>query len=156
MGRHVASRPSAAHGSSRWSFGSTNLRGNPVIKRDPNRAQRDAIHYRDGQNIEEQMHMGADEGLSDEEIHLKARALELGRYFPIRERFWLDRLDGCREHNVIFICGEAHIESFTELVDREDIRFRIVERGIGVTHGEHEDFRRIVEYLGAHPELRKG
>ena len=123
---------------------------------DPNREQRAALHYRDGQTIEIQMLMDNDGGLSDEEIHLEARAIELGHYFPIRERFWLDRLDGCREHDVIFICGNAHIEGFTALLDREGIRYEIVERGIGVTQAEHDDFRRIVEYLEAHPELRNG
>ncbi|SRR6266851_638731 len=122
--------------------------------RDPTRAQRDELHYRDGQTIEVQMHMRC-EPLSDEEIHLKSRAIELGNYFPIRERLWFDRLGGCRERDAIFICGDAHIGTFTSLLDRERVPHRIVERGIGVTAEEREDFRRISEYLKNHPELIK-
>jgi len=123
---------------------------------DPNRAQRAALHYLDGQTIEVRMQMGDDEGLTDAEIHLKARAIELARYFPIRERFWLEHLDGCSDQNSIFVCGDAHIETFTGLLDRERIPYIIVERGIGVAPEARDDFARIVEYLGAHPELRNG
>jgi hypothetical protein len=121
---------------------------------DPNRVERRAFNYRDGQELELEMFMHDDEGLSNDEIHLKARAIELGRYFPIRERFWLKGLVGCREQDAVFICGNAHIETFTSLLDREGVPYRIVERGIGVTREEAEDFHRIEEYLGAHPELR--
>jgi hypothetical protein len=121
---------------------------------DPTSEQRRALRYKDGQTLEIEIIMHDDQGLSNEEIHLKARAIELGRYFPIRERFWLGRLDGCRDHDVIFVCGDAHVESFTALLEREGIQHRIVERGIGVSEADHEDFCRIVAYLTAHPELR--
>jgi hypothetical protein len=120
---------------------------------DPTRSLRDALHYTDGMTIEEQMHMGDAEGLSDAEIHLKARAIELGRYFPIREHFWLERLVGCLDQDTIFACGDAHIETFTGLLDRQGIPYKIIERGIGVTAAAREDFRRIVDYLTAHPQL---
>jgi len=123
---------------------------------DPNQEQRQALKYKDGQTLELEIFMHDDQGLSNEEIHLKARAIELGHYFPIRERFWMDQLDGCREHDVIFICGDSHVESFTALLEREGIQFRIVERGIGVSEAEREDFGRIVDYLTAHSELRNG
>lgn len=120
---------------------------------DPNRGQRQALHYRDGQELELEIFWTDDEGLPNDEIHLKARAIEFGRYFPIRERFWLGQLGGCRDRNAVFICGNAHIEGFVALLDREGVRYRIVERGIGVTNEEHEDFGRVVGYLRAHPEL---
>jgi hypothetical protein len=97
--------------------------------------------------------MHDNQGLSNDEIHLKGRAIELGRYFPIRERFWLNRLDGCSQHDAVFICGNAHIEGFASLLDGNDVPYRIVERSIGVTRQEAEDFHRVVEYLAAHPEL---
>jgi hypothetical protein len=121
---------------------------------DPTIAERQALDYKDGQTLELEIFMADTEGLPDDEIHLKGRAIELGRYFPIREKFWLDRLNGCRNQNAAFVCGDAHIETFTRLLEREGVPYRIVERGIGVTNEERGDFRRVVEYLGAHPELQ--
>lgn len=123
---------------------------------DPNRQQRREIGYRDGQELEIETFMQDDQGLSNHEIHLKARAIELGRYFPIRERFWLERLHGCRESDAIFVCGNAHIKTFTALLDAEGIQYRIVVHGIGVTAQENEDWHQIKEYLNAHPQLING
>jgi len=121
---------------------------------DPTREQRSEIGYRNGQDLEIETFMQDDEGLSNEEIHLKARATELGRYFPIRERFWLERLHGCRESDAIFVCGDAHVETSAELLDSEGIEYVIVERGIGVTPEESADWDRIKQYLATHPHLR--
>jgi hypothetical protein len=40
--------------------------------------------------------------------------------------------------------------------DTESVPYRIVERGIGVTLEERDDFGRVVECLGAHRELSDG
>lgn len=60
---------------------------------------------------------------------------------------------GCREQNAIFVCGDGHIESFTSLLQGEDIPHRVEGRSIGMSEAEREDTRRIVQYLEAHPEL---
>ncbi len=121
---------------------------------DPIRAERRAIGYRDGQSIEIEMFMRDRVGLSSEEIHNKARAIEIGRYFPIRERFWLERLNGCHDRDAIFICGDGHIksDSFRGLLENSHIPYREVERGIGLTK-EDESFGRALQYLREHPEL---
>ena len=121
---------------------------------DPTQAQRQTLNYRNGQELDIFKH--DDNNLSNSEIHLKARAIELGRYFLIRERFWLERLEGCRQHDAVFVCGDAHIVSFTSLLNEQGVRYEIVERGIGVTPQEIEDFRQIREYLEAHPHLATG
>ncbi len=121
---------------------------------DPTIAERRAINYKDEQTLEFEILRTRTEDLSDDEIHLKGRAIELGRFFPIREQFWLARLNGCRDHDAVFICGNAHIESFTGLLHSEGVPYGVVERGIGVTNEENADFHRVVEYLRAHPELR--
>jgi hypothetical protein len=119
---------------------------------DPSRAQRQAFGYRDGQSLELQLFMSDNEGLSNDEIFRKARAIEIGRYFPIRERFWLERLGGCCDVDAIFICGDLHIESFGRILDISGIAHRVVERGIGVTE-EDARFNLAVAYLAEHPEL---
>jgi hypothetical protein len=131
-------------------------RGIEHILCDPNKNQRRDLGYRDGMELEISTFMSAEGwGMSSDEIHLRARATEMGRYFPVRERFWLDQLGERWKRDGVFICGNAHIEGFTELLKARGIPFRIVERGIGVTPEEKEDWERIVEYLKAHPELKE-
>src|SRR5258708_6266900 len=119
---------------------------------DPTDSQRKTIGYRDGQSLEVEMFMQDREGMSNDEIFCKTRAIEIGRYFPIRERFWLQRLDGCKNIDAVFICGDLHIDSFVKLLDMEGVEYKVVERRIGVTE-EDARFYRALEYLVEHPEL---
>jgi hypothetical protein len=122
---------------------------------DPTRAERLAIGYKDGQSLQLSWFMGGEENeLSPDELRLKAHATEIARYFPIRERFWLERLNGSRDSDAIFICGDGHIESFGKLLEGSRIPYRIVERGIGIT-AEDAWFERAKQYLSDHPELAK-
>jgi hypothetical protein len=41
------------------------------------------------------------------------RAHEIMHQFPIHEEFWLQKLQGSLDSNVLFVCGWGHIESFT-------------------------------------------
>jgi hypothetical protein len=119
---------------------------------DPTREQRHAIGYRDGQSLEIEIFMKDRVGLSNEEIRLRGRAIEIGRFFPIRERFWLDQLAECRDRDTVFICGDGHIESFGRLLESNGTQCTVVERGIGLTE-EDEWFDKAVRYLSEHPEL---
>lgn len=121
---------------------------------DPGQAQRQSMGYLRGGDILRRYKNRLGRSLSFDELRLKAYAIEMGHHFPKREQFWLRGLDGCRDRNAIFICGDSHIEGFTGLLNREGIEFRIVERAIGMTAAEHEGVRRIIEYLEAHPDLR--
>jgi hypothetical protein len=123
---------------------------------DPDRAQRKAIDYLTGEEILTRRRDLLGSNLRFEECSLRARAIEIEHYFPKRERFWLRGLNGCGEQNAVFICGDSHIESLTSLLKSEGSHYEIVARGIGMTEADHDYFRRIVEYLEAHPELRNG
>jgi hypothetical protein len=118
---------------------------------DPNSDERYAIGYRDYPSI----FMGLNEELSDEERHCKARAIEICRYFPLREEFWLERLKEFHGKDGVFVCGDGHIESFTHRLDANQIPFVIVERGIGLT-SEDDGFYEAVQYLRQHPEIANG
>jgi hypothetical protein len=121
---------------------------------DPNEEQRRAMGYQDGSWLETQIFMGDREGLSHEEIFCRARAIEIGRYFPIRERFWLDRLYGCTDADVIFVCGDLHIEGFGNILESSGIPSSVVQRAIGLTE-EDGRFDAALKYLRAHPELAR-
>lgn len=120
---------------------------------DPNSEQRRSIGY-----------LGGDElllcksllgrNLPFKECSVKARAIEMAQYFPKREQFWFRGLAGCREQDAVFVCGDAHIDSFTRLLKSEHVPHRVVERGIGMTEDDRAIDREIVQYLEDHPELR--
>ena len=101
----------------------------------PTQEQRDAIGYRDGQSRELEIFMQDEDGLSNDEIMLKDRAIEIGRYSPI--------------------CGDAHIDSFGRLLDSNRIEYRIVGHGIGLAE-EGRLFESAVQYVKNHPELMDG
>ena len=118
---------------------------------DPNSDERQAIGYRDYVSL----FMGLQEDLSEEESRRKARAIEICRYFPLREEFWLGRLKEFHGKDGVFICGDGHIESFTHRLDTNHISFAIVERGIGLTPEDYGFFE-AVRYLKEHPEIATG
>jgi hypothetical protein len=123
---------------------------------DPTREQRKAIGCVDGQTLEREMLMHDDSNLSNEETRIKARAIETARNSPIRERFWLERLDGCRDHDAVFICGDGHIDSFGRLLKSNGVPCVVVERGIGLNEEDEKMGwfdAEVQKYLNGHPEL---
>jgi hypothetical protein len=120
---------------------------------DPNTKERCAIGYKNFMSIALDLWM-VEPDLSNDQLTCKARAIEIALYFPVREQFWLNRLQGCRDANAIFACGDIHIESFGRLLDTEHIPYRIARRRIGVNEKD-EPYYRALAYLREHPELLK-
>src|SRR5665213_3327872 len=67
---------------------------------DPNVQQRIEISYACVLDIRSCL---SNEDLADSELDLKAQSIEIGRFFPVRERFWLDRISKCVGSDGIFI-----------------------------------------------------
>lgn len=122
---------------------------------DPNREQRRALGYKDGQMLEIEIFTQDDGGLSNDEIRLKARAIEIGRYFPVRENFWLERLNGLLERDGIFICGDGHVDGLSRLLQTRNVPYTTERRGIGLTE-EDGWFTVALQHLKEHPELANG
>ncbi len=93
------------------------------------------------------------DGQSQEQISAKAGAIELAHYFPVREQFWLNQLDGFLDKDVLFICGDFHVESFRKLLDAAGVPNVEVMRGLGVTDEDRYQAQIAINYLEAHPEL---
>jgi hypothetical protein len=121
---------------------------------DPTEAQRASMGYVQGGYIFQHFVMDGNNQLSNEEARLKADAIEMGRYFAVREQFWLGGLSGCIEGNAIFVCGYGHIKSFTQLLDSKGIPNKVVASDVAVTEEERERIERNTQYLNEHPELR--
>jgi len=120
---------------------------------DPTPKQRKVLGYKGSRDIEIEMSMQSK--WDGTERRRDACAIEIGRYFPIRERFWLNCLNvkQCRSNEVIFVCGALHIEShsFTKLLEENAIPYTVVERYIGVA--QDEPYYLALEYLKKHPEV---
>jgi hypothetical protein len=120
---------------------------------DPDSEARAQMDYKDGSQLIKDAPMEDDEGLSNEEINDRGFAIEVSKYWPRREQFWLHQLSDVLDKNLIFVCGDAHIESFRELLKRNDVDSIVVERHIGVTQNDDEFWNRVTSYLRAHPDL---
>jgi hypothetical protein len=68
-------------------------------------------------------------GCQTTKIFCKARAIEIAGYFPLRERFCLNRLNGCRDAEAILFAGDLHINSFGRVLSDSDIQCGIVVDG---------------------------
>ena len=123
---------------------------------DPNKKERRDIGYKDQGTCQREVFMGDNGGLSSEEVRVRGNAIFVGRQFPVRERFWLERLGDCRDRVAIFICGEGHIKnhSFRTLLASHGIPYKVAGHGIGLTE-EDAWLDEALEYLRQHPELVK-
>lgn len=69
------------------------------------------------------------------------RAHCIAHQFPIRERFWVDRLRNYFSSSILLVCGEIHTYTLPRLLACEGIDHRIVAHGIGVRHSDDADHR---------------
>ena len=80
-------------------------------------------------------------------------ATEVVKYWPLREQFWLDQLHDVVGKDVVFVCGDAHLERFAELSKKHGISSTVVSRHIGLSPFDDEWWNRIQAYVKAHPEV---
>jgi hypothetical protein len=119
---------------------------------DPTMEERKGIGYRDGSYLQANIFMHDDRNMIPQEIQAKARALEIGKYWRVREEFWLGKLRDLTG-NVVFVCGAGHVETFTALLGEQRIPFEVVERGIGVNERDEAEMAAGWQYLREHPEV---
>lgn len=73
------------------------------------------------------------EPVLDSEHDLLCKGLEIVKDMPIREKYWLNQLKPFNEKDIIFICGDGHLESFAELLGSQKLLSKVVQRKIGMT-----------------------
>jgi hypothetical protein len=121
---------------------------------DPEPEARAKIGYREGTEIALHIAMHNTENLSNAEVNDRGFAIEVAKYWPVREKFWLDQLDDVKHRDLVFVCGDAHIDSFRELLKRNHIDSTVVAQHVGVTPSDDDWWNRTRKYLEVHPELR--
>jgi hypothetical protein len=48
------------------------------------------------------------------------------KYFPKRERFWLDKIENLKEEIILFICGKSHVERFKKLLEGRGVKITVL------------------------------
>lgn len=78
--------------------------------------------------------LGLGKFLKDDE--LRRLDAEKQKYWPIRERFWLDRIRHAAGQAVLFICGDSHVDSFRWLLESEGLDVEVLSRHCGANRSE--------------------
>lgn len=91
--------------------------------------------------------------LSDYDIEVRANAIEIAREFRKREEYWLNSLRTKDVSTTLFVCGDAHICSFRNLLMERGIPSEVCSRGIGM----NEKLRKLMadarNYLTDNPDV---
>src|SRR5215469_2627643 len=115
---------------------------------DATQEERKHIKYLGHQELHREIWMhDANWNISNEEAQAKAWALAIGKYFERRERFWLEKIGDIKNNRVIFVCGDAHVDTFGKLLEAEGWEVHVAARGIGVTDEDRHNFQMGVQYL---------
>ena len=121
---------------------------------DPTMKERRQIGYVGQQELHQYIAMhDPDWNISNDEARRKSWALDIGKYFGRRENFWLDRIADLKERTVVFVCGEAHVDTFGKRLEAAGWELHVAARGIGITDADRRSVEEGLQYLGEHPEI---
>jgi len=56
---------------------------------------------------------------------------EIAHRWPVREEFWIDSLGDDLNHDVLFICGDAHRWTFRRRLEAKSIEVRVIAKRVG-------------------------
>lgn len=84
---------------------------------------------------------------SQSEMELLGAALEVLKDFPLRENYWLRQLEQVLLHEVVFVCGDYHVDTFGNRLKENGIQSQVVEREIGMPSELIERTNRVREYI---------
>jgi len=79
-------------------------------------------------------------------------ALEVLKDFPLREKYWLRQLKDVLGQEVVFVCGDYHVDTFGVRLKDNGIPFQVVERQIGMPAELIEESEQIKAYIERNSE----
>jgi hypothetical protein len=94
-----------------------------------------------------------DWNISNDEARRKSWALDIGKYFERREHFWLDKIAGLKEKTVVFVCGDAHVDTFGNRLKAAGWQVHVAAREIGITNEDRRNVAEGLQYLKEHPQI---
>lgn len=72
-----------------------------------------------------------------------ASAHKIAHQFPIRERFWLTEVNRTAAKNVLLICGDLHLTTFTNLLAGEGMPYNILAERVGVDAANDPEYQAL-------------
>lgn len=99
---------------------------------DPTSEERESLGI--PSEAELKQHLGLGKFLKDTEPQRLEE--EEQKYWPIRERFWLDRICDATVQPVLFLCGDTHVDSFLRLLESEGHDAKVLSRHWGTNRSE--------------------
>jgi hypothetical protein len=122
---------------------------------DPTKEERKKIGYVGQQDLH--LYIGMhdnDWNISNDDARRKSWALDIGKYFEVRERFWLEKIADLKEKTVVFVCGDAHVDTFTKQLKAKGWDVHVAARGVGgITDEDQRNIAEGLQYLKEHPEI---
>jgi len=124
---------------------------------DAGRGQRAAMGYREFGDLQQSVNDDIDLTWSiTEPAELKkiTLAIQMGVYQPRREKFWFEHLPNHARRDGIFICGDAHVDTFGALLTDKGVMSKALHRAVGMADWEKDEQEKILQHLAENPELR--
>jgi hypothetical protein len=117
---------------------------------DPDTATRISIGYKDWVPLK---NMFFASGYVDETETMAYAAMMLN-YWPLREQYWFERLNHAKDNNAVFVCGEAHVDSFRALLSKKNTESTELSRCIGLeSDADCARWKAAKSYIATHPEF---
>lgn len=104
---------------------------------DAGKEERKNLRYRNFDLLKQRLQICRPD-LSNRNVEVRATAIEMAREFPKREEFWLASMQSHDVSRTIFICGEAHVEGFTQMLANRGWKSEILVRGLGMKQYDHQ------------------
>jgi len=117
---------------------------------DPDPTERKSMGYVEGGALAQKYAM---DDVPD--YNTRGFAEEVVKYWPRREQFWAEKLKAVQGKDAIFVCGDAHVDSFQKTLHENGLPSTVHARRIGIGQRDDEWWEKIQSYRKAHPELTR-
>lgn len=100
---------------------------------DPDAAEREALgipYYADVMDMVKDRHGIREKFIMERELREQVEretALEVKKFWAVRERFWLNRVKERLNENILFLCGHEHVRGFSVLLRGEGVSVSVIE-----------------------------
>ena len=102
---------------------------------EPTDAEKRQRRYKEPEELKQLLEARTGRTPAEDEIY----AHLIAHQFPIRERFWIERIDECLTSSILLVCGETHTYTFPKLLARRGVQCNVVAHGIGVEYTDKRD-----------------
>ncbi len=98
---------------------------------DPDDAERKKIGYPTRQDMRKTLNLPSTFNTETdlEEANKKIKEEER-KFYPIREKYWLEILGDKIQEDILFVCGDDHIKTFPEQIMKYNVKFSIVSNNV--------------------------